>query len=267
MNQQIWQKNQTIESQKILILTPIKDAATYVDSYFEGLQNLTYAKKLISIGILESDSIDGSDEVFSKACAVNKSEFREIRFFKKDFGFRMPADIPRWEPMIQFRRRVILARCRNHLLFHALDDEDWVLWLDVDVIQYPQDIIQRLLSFGKDILQPHCVKMPGGPSFDHNAWRDHGQMHMDSMRNGDELVLLDAVGGTMLMVRADCHRDGLIFPPFLYGKRNSKVRERSDIFLPGEEGEVETEGLGILAADMRIQCWGLPNLEIIHADQ
>jgi Anp1 len=28
---------------------------------------------------------------------------------------------------------------------------------------------------------------------------------------------LDAVGGTMLLVRAGLHRNGLIFPPFLYG--------------------------------------------------
>ncbi len=266
MNQPTRHNSQFLEHQKILILTPVKDAAIYVESYFRGLQNLTYDKRLVSIGILESDSIDDSHEIYSKACSAYSSQFRDIRLFKKDFGFRIPADIPRWEPMIQFKRRAILARSRNHLLFYALDDEDWVLWLDVDVIQFPQNIIEKLLSFGKDILHPHCVKVLGGPSFDRNAWGDHGRVCMDEMRNGQELVPLDAVGGTMLFVRADCHRDGLIFPPFLYGKHNPKVRERSDIFMPGELGELETEGLGILAADMRIQCWGLPNLEIIHAD-
>lgn len=41
---------------------------------------------------------------------------------------------------------------------------------------------------------------------------------------------------------------------------------RSDILLPEEAGEIETEGLGILASDMEIQCWGLSGLEIIHAN-
>jgi hypothetical protein len=30
-------------------------------------------------------------------------------------------------------------------------------------------------------------------------------------------------------------------------------------------GEIETEGLGIMAKDMGIECWGLPDLEIRHA--
>ena len=32
-------------------------------------------------------------------------------------------------------RRAILARSRNFLLFEALRDEGWVLWLDVDIVQ------------------------------------------------------------------------------------------------------------------------------------
>jgi len=256
-----------VKAQKVLILTPVRDAAHHAFGYFERLRGLKYPAELISVGIIEGDSKDDSLRIFSEACAAHQSRFRDVRFFKKDFGFDPPAGIPRWDPKIQLERRTILARCRNHLLFHALDDEDWVLWLDVDVIQFPRDIIERLLSYGKDILQPHCVKKYGGPTYDKNAWQDHGRLHMDDRRGKEELIPLDAVGGTMLLVRADCHRDGLVFPPFLYGKRNPKIRARGDIFLPGEEGEVETEGLGILAADMNLICWGLPNLEVIHASR
>jgi hypothetical protein len=261
------EKNLTSNPANVLILTPIKDAASYLDNYFEGLRSLTYPSGALSIGILESDSLDGSFEIFRKACDIYRPSFRDVRLFKKDFGFQIPNNLPRWDAKIQLQRRSILARSRNHLLFNALEDEDWILWLDVDVIQYPPDIIETLLSYGKDILQPHCVKTFGGPTFDLNAWQNHGQIHMHDLRGGDELVPLDTVGGTMLFVRADCHRDGLIFPPFLYGKRNPKIRKRSDIFLPTEEGEVETEGFGILASDMNLQCWGIPNLEIIHADK
>jgi hypothetical protein len=160
-----------------------------------------------------------------------------------------------------------LAKSRNNLLFRALDDEEWVLWLDSDVVEYPANIIERLLSYKRDILQPHCVKVKGGPTFDRNAWRDHGRLVPQDLRDGDEVAELDAVGGTMLLIRADCHRDGLIFPPFLYGQRNPKVRTRSDIFMPDDEGEIETEGLGIMASDMSLKCWCLPKLEIIHANR
>lgn len=248
----------------VLILTPVKDASHYANGYFSLLRRLSYPARLLSIGILESDSRDNSFEVFRSHCETHKGRFRRIYLCRKDFGFRLPVDTPRWEPSIQLQRRSILARSRNQLLFRALDDETWVLWLDVDVIEYPPDIIQRLLSYGKDIVQPHCVKEYGGPSFDRNAWRDWGRLFMHDLRGEGEIAPIDSVGGTMLLVRADCHRDGLVFPPFPYGKRNSRIRPRP---VPWEEGEVETEGLGMLAADMNLQCWGLPHLEIIHANR
>jgi peptide chain release factor subunit 1 len=132
-----------------------------------------------------------------------------------------------------------------------------VLWLDVDVIDYPADVVERLLATGRSIVQPHCVLDHGGPTFDRNAWRDHGRLHMDALREEGDLVKLDTVGGTMLLVRSDLHRDGLVFPPYPYGRANPAAR-------PGQ-GELETEGLGLMARDMGHQCWGMPNLEIRHA--
>jgi hypothetical protein len=160
----------------------------------------------------------------------------------------------------------VLARSRNHLLIGALGDEDWVLWLDVDVVDYPPDVLARLLATGRDIVMPHCVVTPGGPTFDLNAWSDHGRLHLDDLRDGDELVRLDAVGGTMLLVRADAHRDGLNFPPFLYGGASPLARDPTPITGVGT-GEIETEGLGLMARDMGYECWGMPQLEIVHANE
>ena len=63
----------------------------------------------------------------------------------------------------------------------------------------------------------------------------------------------------MLLVRADVHRDGLVFPAFPYGVQNPRIRT-DNLWI----GEIETEGLGIMAHDLGVQCWGLPNLEIKH---
>jgi peptide chain release factor subunit 1 len=30
-------------------------------------------------------------------------------------------------------------------------------------------------------------------------------------------------------------------------------------------GGIETEGLAMMAKDMGVECWGLPDLEILHA--
>jgi hypothetical protein len=240
----------------ILILTPVKDASGCIDSYCRQLRSLTYPHKLISIGFLESDSVDSGFAEIQLQLPFLRKEFRNIGLWKQDFGYRLPPGIHRGAGEIQTERRAILARSRNHLLFRALDDEAWVLWLDVDVIDYPIDIIERLLATGKDIVQPNCVLEHGGPSYDRNAWRNAGQLCLDDLRCEGDFAELDAVGGTMLLVRADLHRDGLIFPPFPYGLPNSKVQNG--------RGYPETEGLGLMAHDMGYKCWGMPNLEIRH---
>jgi Anp1 protein len=247
----------------VLILTPMKNTTPYLTTYFTGLEHLTYRHDLLSLAILEGDS---NDETFAKlqdqlprVC----TDFRRKQAFKVDFGQVIPPDVPRHHAAYQAARRAVLARARNHLLFRALDDEQWVLWIDADVVEYPADIVQRLTALELDIVHPHCVLERGGTSFDRNAWRDNGRLHMEDLR-GSERVRLDSVGGTMLLVRADRHRDGLVFPPFFYGGQSRWVRS------PHPErgvrvGEIETEGLGVMAKDMGIECWGLPDLEILHA--
>jgi peptide chain release factor subunit 1 len=245
-----------IRAGTVLILTPVKNAAAFLDGYFQRLHQLTYPHGAISLGFLESDSDDDTFPALSHQVRRLRKEFRRVGLWKKDFGYQLPSGIHRGSEPIQAPRRAVLAKSRNHLLFHALEDEDWVLWLDVDVIEYPPDILERLLAAGKDIVQPHCVLDYGGPTFDKNAWRDHGRLHLEDLRSEGDLVELDAVGGTMLLVRADLHRDGLLFPAFPYGLRNAHIR--------GDRGELETEGLGMMAHDMGYRCWGMPNLEIRH---
>jgi len=252
------QKATTLPS--VLVLTPVKNAAAYFDRYVELLGLLDWPRQRLSLGFLEGDSTDGTWDRLRALKPALQDRARRVTLIKRDFGFRIPPGMPRWAPPIQQLRRGILARARNQLLFRALRNEDWVLWLDVDVIDYPADILHRLLATEFPIVHPHCVIVPGGPTFDRNGWSHHGTRLLEDAR-GEEAVRLDAVGGTMLLVKADIHRDGLIFPPFLYGIANPKIRPTHPVW---GQGEIETEGLGIMAQDMGVQCWGLPNLEIVH---
>ena len=197
----------------ILILTPVKSASRYLDGYFALLERLTYPHGLLSLGLLESDSKDDTFARLEHLVAISCKDFRAKHLFKKDFGFEMPAGVPRYEAVYQATRRAVLARARNHLLFRALCDEDWVLWLDVDIVEFPADILQQLVALDLDIVHPHCVLDYGGRTFDLNAWSENGRAHMDHLR-GRGRVRLQSVGGTMLLVRADRHRDGLVFRRF-----------------------------------------------------
>jgi len=247
----------------VLVLTPVKDAAHHLDRYFALLGTLDHPAGRLSLGLLEGDSSDDTYARIAARLPALRARYARVTLARRDFGFRVPDGLPRWAPFLQLARRSTLAKARNHLLFTALADEDWVLWLDVDVTAYPADVLTRLLATGRDIVTPHCVTRPGGPTFDLNAWRHGGRVGMADLRGGPDLVRLDAVGGTMLLIRADVHRDGLVFPPYPYGRRSPFARDPSPFL--GDVGEVETEGLGIMAKDMGVECWGMPNLEIVHA--
>jgi hypothetical protein len=250
----------------ILVLTPVKNAADEAVGYVDRLLALTHPADHLSVGLLESDSTDGTFDVFSNELhRLTAAGWRSANIWQRSFGYHIPAGVPRWDPSIQLERRRTLALSRNHLLFNALtSDIDWVLWLDADVIEYRPDILDLLLSISRDIVQPNCVREWGGDCFDLNAWRDKGALHFHDLRAEGFLVRLDTVGGTMLLVNADRHRDGLIWPPYLYGVGNSKIRTDPETIGRPEIGEIETEGLGIMADDMGLTCWGLPFVEIRH---
>lgn len=249
---------------RVLVLTPVKNAAATLGTYATNLERLSYPREKLSLGLLESDSLDGSWEILNTLSSRFAARCQRVVTVKRDFGFQMPANTPRWHPAFQLARRNVLARSRNQLLSRAMEDEEWVLWLDVDVVHYPSDLVERLLEVGLDIVHPHCVKKYGGETFDLNAWSHHGTRIMSDLRGSPGPVRLDAVGGTALLVRADLHRDGLNFPPFRYGLQNERIRPRHPVW---SAGEIETEGFGIMAHDMGYQCWGLPDLEVVHAPE
>ena len=247
----------------VLVLTPMKGARRHLETYVGLLEAMDWPKNRLALGILEGDSNDGTFDELVALLPRLEARASRVSLHRRHYGFQLPAGLPRWTPALQLARRQILARVRNQLLFRALRDEDFVLWIDVDLESYPPDVLKQLIGTGFDIVMPNCVLKPGGPTYDRNAWGDKGRVTFD-LRRGSGPVRLDAVGGTMLLVRADLHRDGLVFPPFPYGNQNDRVRDSHPVW---GRGEIETEGFGIMAVDMGIQPWGLPDLEIVHRSE
>ena len=71
----------------------------------------------------------------------------------------------------QRSRRSGIAKVRNHLIEHGLDaNDDWALWIDIDVWQFPANIVTTLIRSGHTIVTPNCVKTYGGRSFDLNSF-------------------------------------------------------------------------------------------------
>ncbi|HEX4199691.1 MAG TPA: glycosyltransferase [Caulobacteraceae bacterium] len=247
---------------EILVLTPIKDGRRHLPRYFELISRLDSGAAPLSVAFLEGDSRDGSFEALQAAMPSLENRFARVEAWRRHDGLEIAG--PRWQAHLQRARRAAVARARNRLLAAALGEAEWVLWLDVDVMDYPPDLLLQLLAAGKDIVTPHCV-FPNGASFDLNTFilangrddakhlrdglfqppRGEGRLYLENVADQD-LVRVDSVGGTALLVRGDLHRDGLNFPAYPYG------------------GYIETEGLAMMARDMGHACWALPKLHILH---
>jgi hypothetical protein len=250
----------------ILIATPIKNAVPFLERYFQNLATTLYPAEKLSLALIASDCTDATVPFTEKLLAEHASRFDRTTLLQRDYGFHSTGE--RWSRDLQKQRRSILAHARNALIEETLEDETWVLWIDVDVLAWPADIIHRLLATGRDLVAPHCVQeTDSGPSFDLNTFvfRDgaHGdgdehlhdgiyqppvgvtRKYLDTFRSQDG-VELDGVGGTMLLVKAALFKDGLRFPARPY------------------RGFLETEGLAQMARDFGVIPWGLPQVEIIH---
>ena len=253
------------ETPQVLVLVPVKNGITHLERFAQNLDASSYPRDKLSLAFLESDSEDGSFEELGRMLPGLRERYARVELFKRDFGYR--AARRHWAVSEQFTRRSILARSRNLLLFSALRDEQWVLWIDVELLRWPADTIERLLAAGEDVVVPHCVR-PDGSAFDLDTFvlgEDAGRLDWSRYtcdgilqppvgygrrylgEFGDrERVALDGVGGTMLLVRADAHRQGLVFPAYGYA------------------GCIETGGLAKMAQDMGYRPYGLPGLVIVH---
>ncbi|EEQ87264.1 hypothetical protein RJZ56_006245 [Blastomyces dermatitidis] len=189
----------------------------------------------------------------------------------------------------QKKRREAMSRARNSLLFTTLGPSiSWVLWLDADIVETPPTLIQDLTRHNKPIIVPNCYQRFQNPEtnqmdirpYDYNSWVDTARsleiakaMGPDEImlegyaelptyrrlmahladkspnRNVDEIMPLDGVGGTALMVKADVHRDGAMFPAFPFYNL------------------VETEGFAKMARRLGWTCFGLPNYFVYHYNE
>ncbi|MBB5754533.1 glycosyltransferase [Prosthecomicrobium pneumaticum] len=257
------------EGDRIAILVPVRNAVEHLARFLDEIAALDLPKDKVKLAFCEGDSTDGTYEALERLVAPLRPHYRDILLLRHSVGTRFRHD-RRWHPSVQRARRAGLARARNHLVDHGLaEDDDWALWIDVDVWRFPPDIVATLRAARARIVVPNCVLTPGGPSFDLNNFltrpepRDHryyravrqgiyqppantwSRVHLSALRDLDR-VPLDSVGGTMLLVDAALHRGGLRFPELPY------------------DHLLETEGFGRLARDVGVTPIGLPGVEILH---
>ncbi|KAI5793081.1 Anp1-domain-containing protein [Geopyxis carbonaria] len=226
------------------------------------------------------------DAVKKVQAGSKKHRFHGVTIMRQDFDTPIPqSEKERHALAAQKLRRATMARARNSLVFTTIGTEtSWVLWLDADIIETPPTLIQDLASHNKAVIVPNCFQRykEGGEKkirpYDFNSWRDSEQalamaqkmgpdevifegyrematyrslMAYDRKEGGDPHaeVTLEGVGGTALLVKAEVHRDGAMFPPFAFYNL------------------IETEGFAKMARRLGYTLFGLPNYLVYHYNE
>ena len=155
--------------ERVLILTPLRDAAPYLPKYFDLLSELTYPHHLIDLGFLVGDSTDDTLAILSAELArIQKTTdtlndpFNSVLIVEKDFGVVTTQDVnERHGFAAQAPRRKNMARARNYLLTAALKpDHSWVYWRDVDIVDSPKKILEDFVAHDRDIIVPSMWYTP-----------------------------------------------------------------------------------------------------------
>lgn len=216
-----------------------------------------------------------------------KDRFAKITILRQDtetMGSQLEKDRHALES--QKRRRSQMSLARNSLLFSTIShDTSWILWLDSDIIETPPTLIQDLARHDKPLIVPNCYQRYNDPQngasvrpYDYNSWQDSDVAQELASKMGEDDILvegyaelatyrtlmahlynpsedahseleLDGVGGTALLVKAEVHRDGAMFPPFPFYHL------------------METEGFAKMAKRLGYQAYGLPNYLIYHYNE
>ncbi|KAJ6164206.1 Mannan polymerase II complex anp1 subunit [Penicillium chermesinum] len=277
--------------ERVLILTPLRDAAPYLEKYFDLLYKLSYPHELIDLAFLVGDTKD--DTLANLASELDriqnhadeKVRFRSATVIRKDFGADIEMSVEeRHGFAAQGPRRKAIGRARNYLLYSALKpDHSWVYWRDVDIVDCPERILEDFMAHDKDILVPNIWfhRYQDGRDiegrFDYNSWIDSDKARRLRQTLDPDTVLAEGykeydTGRTYMVSMGDWRNnkddeielDGI-------GGVNILVKadvHRSGINFPAYafENQAETEGFAKMAKRAGYQVIGLPNYVVWHID-
>ncbi|KAH7463172.1 Mannan polymerase complex subunit mnn9 [Phytophthora ramorum] len=271
------------EKDSLLLITVFNGANSWgnnrtVADYFSLVGSQEFPKEKMSIALLTSSSTE-----FEKLKGIFRRHIHQYArlsvIFRNDFAPEGLTRDNRHDDDLQANRRRMIARYRNYALLSTL--ETWhqhVVWLDADISAIPADLLPKMTQSGLDIVHPLCAfKINDNGDwgvYDRNAWVGHRKVRPpqaqgfvpdllsaknmgDLNAEGEDIVPLDSVGGAMLYVRADVHRQGVLFPAhYVIG---------SEWGAEGYDG-IETEGICYSAHFLGFKCWGMPKEIIFHSE-
>jgi mannan polymerase complexes MNN9 subunit len=228
------------------------------------------------------------EKAIKKTQANPLLKFKKITLLRQDSdSLKSQAEKDRHALSVQKERRSLMALARNSLVFTTISPStSWILWLDADIIETSPDIIQEMAAHDKAVLSANVyqryfnedTKKNDIRPYDFNNWVESEEgLKLANSLGEDEIIVegyaematyralmahfydakgdkntemaLDGVGGGAVLVKADVHRDGAMFPSFPFYHL------------------IETEGFAKMAKRLGYEVFGLPNYLVFHYNE
>lgn len=273
---------------EVLILTPMtKFLPEYWDNLNRLLYNHDLISLgFIFPRTAEGDHALKALEAAIKTTQTSRNKFKKITILRQDTpSLDLQLEKDRHALKAQKERRSMMALARNSLLFTTISPTtSWVLWLDADIVETPSAILQDFIAHDKPVLSANVFqryKENGEDKirpYDYNNWVESKEgLELAATMADDEIIVegyaeiatyrplmakyydekgdssaemsLDGVGGGAVLVKADVHRDGAMFPSFPFYHL------------------IETEGFAKMAKRLGYDVFGLPNYLVYHYNE
>ncbi|KAL2837181.1 glycosyltransferase family 62 protein [Aspergillus pseudoustus] len=274
--------------ERVLMCTPLRDAASHLPMFFSHLRNLTYPHHLIDLAFLVSDSKDQTNEMLLEMLEELQHDpnrdmpFGEISVIQKDFGQQVNQDVEsRHGFAAQAGRRKRMAQARNWLLSATLrPTHSWVYWRDADVLTAPTTILEDLMRHDKDVIVPNVWRplpdwLGGEQPYDLNSWQESETALALAETLDEDAVIVEgyaeyATWRPHLAYLRDPYGDPDMEME-LDGVGGVSILAKAKVFRAGVhfpafsfERHAETEGFGKMAKRMGFSVVGLPHYTIWH---
>jgi len=138
-------------SPRVLIASIVgPNQSRWLQRFLDSLDKLKYPHDKLTYAFLTSNSNDDTSEIINAFETTHQGDIKWDRFHNKGRVFLKGCDID----MGGVSRYMKLSTLRNLLLFEALEEEDYVLMVDSDIVDLPSDLIQQLMKTPGDVVAP-----------------------------------------------------------------------------------------------------------------
>jgi hypothetical protein len=233
-----------------MIGTMIKNGARWLPRYWEMIKKLTYPKEKLRIVFIYGESFDNTLDILKD---MKREKLIEIDVYAevRSNALRVGGDN-------------MAAEVYNDFKLNMKDDEDYFMLLDCDVVECPNDLIEKLIEVNADIVAPYPWSEGHRHFYDNWIFRIDNKRFSPISPPGTKLkypIYVDSVG-TCFLVKREAWINAPIGNPypnlvFCNAARNMGYNVVACPYL--EIYHVDVEKLGLMHNPMPQEYGGYPS--------